>query len=278
MPVSGHLREAKRRATRIAVALVIGIVLGFVVSGSVLDLLRAPVLELAASRAASLNYDTVTAAFDLRVRIAVVIGIVVAIPVALIEAYRFAAPGLTRRERRASLGVLASAGPLFVLGAATGLALFPRLVTVLTSFAGETDSSLLQADAYVDFVLKTVVVTGIAFVLPVALVVLNAAGVLPARTIARSWRVVVVLIALVAAIVTPAADVLSMFLVALPLAALFGIALGITALADRRRARALERAPLIEPRPEPLSVSAGPTAPLAADGHHITDGSRSCSD
>lgn len=111
------------------------------------------------------------------------------------------------------------------------------MVELLASFADAEDSTLLQASAYVDFVLKIVLATGIAFVLPVFLVMLNLLGILPAHTLARSWRVAIVAIVLFSAMVTPSADVLSMFLIAVPMTALFLTALLIAWLHDRREAR-----------------------------------------
>jgi len=99
---------------------------------------------------------------------------------------------------------------------------------------------VLSASEYVDFVLKVVLATGIAFVLPVVVVVLNLLGILPAATLARSWRIVVIAIVLFSAMVTPAADLLSMFFIALPMTALFLVAWLIAWLHDRRAARRLD--------------------------------------
>lgn len=236
MPLAGHLGEARQRATRAAVALVVGIVAGFVLSDQVLDLLRAPVEDLARTRAASLNYDTVTGAFDLRLRLAVFAGFVLSSPVWLFELFAYVTPGLTARERRYALGFGAAAIPLFAAGCAFGFVMFPHMVDVLTSFAPAEDSTILSASYYVDFVMKIVVAIGIAFVLPVFMVMLNFVGLVSARTFQRNWRVIVIVITLFSALVTPAADVLSMFIVALPMAALFGAALLITQLHDRRAA------------------------------------------
>jgi sec-independent protein translocase protein TatC len=85
--------------------------------------------------------------------------------------------------------------------------------------------------------MKLVLATGVAFVLPVFVVVLNLLGLLSSRAIARSWRVVVVVVVVFSAMVTPAADVLSMFLVALPMTALFLAAFLIAHLHDRAFAR-----------------------------------------
>ncbi len=237
MPLSAHLREARIRVTRAVIALAVGTVLGYVFSAQVLDVLREPVTVLAESRNASLNYDSLTGAFNLKVRVALAVGIAVSSPVWLYELFSFLAPGLTRREKKAVFGFLGAAVPLFAAGCTAGLLLVPRMVELLAGFASEEDSTLLQASSYVDFIVKIVLAMGIAFVLPVFLVVFNLLGLLPAATLAKSWRIVTVVIVLFSAMVTPAADVLSMFLVAVPMAALFLAALLIAVLHDRALAK-----------------------------------------
>ncbi|MDQ0281369.1 twin-arginine translocase subunit TatC [Rhodococcoides fascians] len=237
MPLAGHMREARRRAIRAAVSLLVGVMIGFATSDRILDILRGPVEELALSRQASLNFETVTGAFDLQLRIALFTGVIVSSPVWLREIFAYLTPGLTRREKKYVLGFSAAATPLFVAGCAFGFTTFPRMVSVLAGFSSDEDSTLLNASYYVDFVMKIVLATGIAFVLPAVLVMLNCLGIVSAHRLRSSWRVSVVAIALFSALVTPAADVLSMFLVALPMVTLFGAALAITGIHDRRSSR-----------------------------------------
>ncbi|WZH36682.1 MAG: twin-arginine translocase subunit TatC [Microbacterium enclense] len=238
MPVAAHLDEATRRAVWAAVAVAIGALAGWFLYEPLMELVRAPIAQIAGERNASLNFDSVTGAFDLRLRASLVAGLVLSSPVWLYQLFAFVLPGLTRRERRYVLGSVGAAAPLFVAGCATGLVLFPHMVSVLTGFASSEDSTILDAGTYIDFVLKIVVATGVAFVLPVVLVVLNLAGILSARALARSWRYAVVGIVLFSALATPAADVMSMFLVALPMTALYAAALAIAGLHDRALARA----------------------------------------
>ncbi|MFT4210879.1 MAG: twin-arginine translocase subunit TatC [Microbacterium sp.] len=237
MPLSGHLREARGRAVRAAAAVAVGIIAGYVLSDGILEILRAPIEQLALERSASLNYDSVTGAFELKLKIALFAGIVLASPVWLYELFRFLAPGLTRREKRYTFGFVFSALPLFAAGCATGFVLFPHMVELLASFASAEDSTILTASYYVDFVMKVIVATGIAFVLPVFIVLLNFMGVLSAAAIRRSWRAILIAIVVFSALVTPAADVLSMFLVALPMTVLFAAAFGIAHVHDHRAAR-----------------------------------------
>ncbi len=238
-PVAAHLDEATRRTVRAAVAIAICALVGWFLYEPVMDVVRAPIAQIAAERNASLNFDSVTGAFDLRLRVALVVGFVLSSPVWLYQLFAFVLPGLTRRERRYVLGSVGAAAPLFASGCVTGLLLFPHMVSVLAGFASTEDSTILDAGAYIDFALKIVVATGLAFVLPVVLVVLNLAGILSARSLARSWRYAVVGIVLFSALATPSADVLSMFLVAVPMTALYATALVIAAVHDRALARAL---------------------------------------
>lgn len=236
MTLASHLSEARRRSFRVAVALVVGSIAGYLLSDLVMDVLRSPINELAASRDASLNYETVTGAFDLRLRLAIYTGVVLSSPVWLYQLFAYIAPGLTGSEKRYTFGFLAAALPLFIAGCTVGLLLFPHMVELLTGFADSADSTILQASYYVDFVMKIVLATGVAFVLPAFIVVLNLLGLLSAERIGRGWRVAVVLIVVFSAMVTPAADVLSMFLVAVPMTVLFLAALLIAWLHDRSSA------------------------------------------
>lgn len=237
MSLAGHLSEARTRAFRAAVALVLGAVAGFLLADPVMDLLRAPIAEIATVRNASLNYETVTGAFDLRMRLAVYTGIALSAPVWLYQLFAYLTPGLTAREKRYTFGFLAAALPLFAAGCAAGLALVPHMVALLTGFAAADESTILQASTYVDFVMKVALATGVAFVLPALLVVLNLLGLLPARTMLRGWRVAVIAITLFSAMVTPAADVISMFLVAVPMTLLYLSAVLIATWHDRRTSR-----------------------------------------
>jgi sec-independent protein translocase protein TatC len=241
MTLGQHLREFRRRIMWAAVGLILGSIIGWFLSELVLDAMRAPIAALAAQqdRLAELNYDTVTGAFDLRMRIAITLGVVISSPLWLYQIWAFLAPALSRKELKYGLGFFLSAVPLFLGGCAAGALVVPRIVLLLTSFAPTGSSSFIRASEYFDFILKLVLATGIAFVLPVFLVLLNFMGVLSATTILRSWRVSLLAITVFAAVATPAADVLSMFLLAIPMVLLYLAAAGITQLHDRRVARSV---------------------------------------
>jgi sec-independent protein translocase protein TatC len=254
MSLGGHLRELRRRIYIAALAIVVGAVVGWFFSDAVLALLREPIYAIAESqnRIATLNYDAITSAFDLKLQIAITLGIVLSSPVWLYQIWAFFIPGLTKTEKAYSLGFFLSAIPLFVAGCAAGWMVFPHIVELMTGFAPENDTTIINAKVYFDFVLKLVLVVGIAFVLPVFLVLLNFAGVISAALIIRSWRVAILLIILFTAIATPAADVLSMFLLAIPMVGLYFAAALVAWLHDRRLAKKraalnIDGASVIEP-------------------------------
>jgi len=117
----------------------------------------------------------------------------------------------------------------------------PNVVVLLTSFAPEETATLLTAKVYLDFALKFVLAIGVGFVLPVFLVLLNFIGALNANTIIQGWRWAIVIIALFTALATPAADVVSMVILALPMIGLYFVAAGIAWLHDRRLERKAQK-------------------------------------
>jgi sec-independent protein translocase protein TatC len=174
-------------------------------------------------------------------QVAITIGAVISSPIWLWQIWAFFVPALTRKELKYAFGFFFTAVPLFILGGVAGWLLVPHMVTLLTSFAPEQDSAIIAAKTYFDFVTKLVIAVGVAFVLPVFLVLLNFVGVLSARSIIASWRWAVISIALFTAIATPSADILSMFLLAVPMVVLYFGAYGVAWLHDRRAAKAAMR-------------------------------------
>ena len=241
MSLGQHLIELRKRLFRGALGVLAGAIVGFILSPWVLDQISGPITEVAKSRNAVLNFSQVTSSFDLRMQIAIYVGLFLSSPVWLYQIFAFLVPGLPGREKRYTFGFFFTAIPLFLAGCAAGWYVLPHIVTLLSSFAPEGSASIMDAKEYLNFVLKLVLAVGIAFVLPVFLVMLNFIGILSARAIIKAWRVAILSITLFTAIATPAADVFSMFLLAIPMVALYFLAVGIAfwhdAVAARRQRR-----------------------------------------
>ncbi|MDN4615339.1 twin-arginine translocase subunit TatC [Leifsonia sp. F6_8S_P_1B] len=243
MSLAEHFIELRKRLFRSALALLVGAVIGWFLADFVMNALRGPITAIAEQqgRDAMLNYDSITGAFDLKMQVAITIGAVISSPVWLYQIWAFFVPAMTRKELKYAFGFFFTAVPLFIAGGVVGWLLVPHIVSLLTSFAPEQDAAIILAKTYFDFILKLVLAVGIAFVLPVFLVLLNFVGVLSAKSIIASWRWALILIVLFTAIATPAADVLSMFLLAIPMVLLYFAAYGVAWLHDRRAVKAQAR-------------------------------------
>jgi len=243
MPLREHFTELRKRVVRAGLAVVLGAVAGWFLFEPVYAYLTDPIRDLQdAGQNITINFSQVGAAFDLRLKMSVWIGVLVSSPVWIYQLWAFVTPGLTRRERRYTLGFVTAAVLLFLAGAFLASTFIPNAVDFLTEFTPDGDENLFQAADYLGFIMRTVLAFGAAFLLPVVLVALNLVGVLSGRAVLRSWRWVTVLCFTIAAVATPTSDVLSMFLLALPLLTLFAVAIAICLLTDRRRARRAEAA------------------------------------
>jgi sec-independent protein translocase protein TatC len=239
MSLGAHLVELRKRIVISAIAIIIAAIAGWFLSDLVWELLRAPVQQIAENedRVAQISYTDVTSSFDLKLRISFFIAIFIACPVWLYQVWAFFAPGLTRREKVIGVSFIGAAVPLFLGGGFTAWWVLPNIVRLLTGFSSDQDALLLNARDYLSFAMKLMFAVGAGYVMPVLLVLLNFIGVLKGKTILRGWRIAVLVIALFAAITTPAADIVSMFVLLVPMTALYFLAVGIAVLHDRRVAK-----------------------------------------
>jgi sec-independent protein translocase protein TatC len=241
MSLGDHLRELRNRLTIALIAIVVGAGIGWWKYDAIFQRLEAPIQQVAAERGTALstliNFSGITDAFSILITVGLFVGVVIASPVWLYEIWAFIVPGLTSREKKTAVLFIVTAVPLFLAGCALGYLTLPKAVHALLGFTPEGATNILPADTYLNFVLKFILAFGLAFLLPVFLVGLNAAGVLPARIMLRGWRPAVFLIFLFAAIMTPSPDPWSMLFLALPMVGLFFAAVGVGALLDRRRAK-----------------------------------------
>lgn len=254
MSLAGHLVELRRRLIIAALGVVVAMVIAFFITDGVISLLNEPILAAAERRGQSmdgqsltaLNFTTVTSGFDLRIRIAFALGLLISAPVWLWQIWAFIMPGLTRKEVRYTWSFAAAAVPLFFSGCAVGFLIIPHVIDLMTSFVPNGAALLFTYDTYYDFVFKFLIVLGVAFVLPVFLVALNVSGVMSGMAILKGWRVAVLIAAVFAALATPAADVTSMLLLMGIMIVLYLAAAAFSLLFDRRRRR---REPPLLPTP-----------------------------
>ncbi|MFM6971985.1 MAG: twin-arginine translocase subunit TatC [Rhodoluna sp.] len=237
MSLGSHLKELRNRLFWSAIFIFGGTVGGWFLYDPVFQILQKPVLDLAASKNvdATLNIATVAGAFDLQLQVSIFLGVLMTSPIWIYNLWAFVTPGLKKREKRYTLAFFFTALPLFATGCLMAWFALPGFITTLSSFAPNGTAYIINANEYILFMLRILLVFGIAFILPVVLVMLNIAGFLSAASIIKSWRMAIFLVAVIAALATPTADPMSMFLVMIPLLLLYFAAAGITSLNDKRR-------------------------------------------
>jgi sec-independent protein translocase protein TatC len=243
MSLGGHLRELRNRITVSALAIFVAGSLGWIYYDQLLHRLEAPVLKVAAERGhtglTGLNFSGsgVTGPFAVKLKVAIFVGLLIASPIWIYQIWAFIVPGLTRREKRWSLIFVAASVPLFFAGGYLAWLSFPKAITTLLDLTPKGGINVISAEDYLTFLTRFILAFGLAFLLPVLMVGLNLAHVLPGRLLLKSWRVSIFLISLFAAVMTPSPDPWSMIFMAIPMVLLFFIAVGIALLVDRSRAR-----------------------------------------
>src|SRR5699024_3002400 len=180
-------------------------------------------------------FSSVAQPFDIMLQVALFIGLILSSPIWLYQIWAFIVPGLRKNERHYTMGFIAAAVPLFIVGIGLGWYASPQAMAIFTSLAPDGTPHRVLASVYIPFVTRLLLAFGIALVIPVILVGLHMVGVLPGKTMLKPWRNSVFLIAVVAAMGAPGSDVMTMFYLGAPLALLFAIALSICLLNDWRR-------------------------------------------
>ncbi len=241
MSLSGHLKELRNRLFWSALFILAGSIAGWFMFDFVFDELQRPILELAEDPGnnATINFPTVVSAFDVRLQVSIFLGVLMSSPVWLFNLWAFITPGLKQRERRYSIGFVFTAVPLFAAGTVLAWSSLPAFVVVLVGFTPDGGANVINASEYILFTTRILLVFGLAFVLPVVLVMLNFAGVITAKNIIKSWRLAIFVSAVVGAIATPVAEPMAMFLLMVPLLLLYFLAAGIAHLHDKAVARKL---------------------------------------
>jgi sec-independent protein translocase protein TatC len=199
MSLLEHLEELRRRIIIIAVAIALAGVAGFFLADPIIMLLREPLPE----RGAELIQTTVGEAFAVRIQIALMTGVALAMPIILFEIWAFVTPGLTRSERRLVWPLLGAAIVLFAAGLYLGYLLIPVAINFLLDFSLPGVEPLLGLADYVGFITTFMLAFGLALEFPVVMYLLARLGILSYEFLSRRRRFAILVIALFAIVITP---------------------------------------------------------------------------
>jgi sec-independent protein translocase protein TatC len=244
MPLMEHIRELRNRILKAALALIVGMVLGFIFFGPAWKFITHPFCSAVIDGHTGCKQQgdqlVVTGIFDpfmVHVKIAFFVGLIVSSPFWLYQVWAFIAPGLYSREKRWSYAFVGTAVPLFVAGAVLAYLAMSRGLRYLLNLSPHGVIVLPSIDTYLNYVQAMILGFGLAFELPLALVILNMARILTHERF-RKWRRLMLFAAfLFAGIANPSPDPISMLLLAVPCVVLVEIAEVIVWANDRRRAR-----------------------------------------
>lgn len=243
MTIWEHLAELRSRLIKVAIAVVFGTILGWFVFPYLLEFLKEPFNELQPGQP-FIGTEPLQA-FTLRIQMSVYIGIAVAMPVILWQLWRFITPALYPHEKKYAIPFTVSALLLFALGATLAYYVLNPTLQFLIDVGGSDIEPFYTAASYVNLVVFMMLAFGIGFEFPVLIVALQLLGIVTPRRLLGWWRAALVIVVIVAAVITPSGDPITMFALAVPMALLYFLSIGVGALVllfRRRRTAKAEKA------------------------------------
>lgn len=246
MSIFGHLNELRIRVTYAAIALLVTTAFSFFFTDQLLELLMRP---YATSVSGSVALQTLrpTEGIETYFRVSLLAGVVLAMPVILFEFWRFIQPALSRGEQRYVYVFIPSALLLFGLGIAFAwYILAPAAIYFLANFMPDIFRADWTGQEYISFVTRLLLWIGLSFQMPIIIYVIARVGLVTADTLRKQWRVAVVIIAVLAAIITPSIDPVTMLLTMAPLFILYLLSIGLATVGQRQFERSMQA---IENRP-----------------------------
>jgi sec-independent protein translocase protein TatC len=240
MTLTEHLAELRVRIIRSALAVAIGMVLIIAFYDQVLDFLLQPYVDLCERKPQDfcdpdLFIFSPTEGLATRVRVGLYGGIVAALPVLLWQIWRFIVPALNEKEKKWAVPIVTVSVALFLAGGALAYYSIGQALEFLIGWAGSDVDQVFSVQSYVSLIGLMIFAFGLGFMLPVFVFGLQALGVVTPRRLLSSWRIAVVVIAILAAVITPSGDPVTMALLGVPMLVLYFFAILLGWLVVRRR-------------------------------------------
>jgi sec-independent protein translocase protein TatC len=242
MTLGEHLYELRHRVIVSLIAVVLTTTVAYIFHGQILHFVTHPYCELPnryhlVKGRCTLVVSGVLDPFTVTLKVALYAGVLAASPVWLYQIWRFVTPGLYTHEKRWATGFVAASVVLFAMGGAFAYLTLEKGLHFLLGFASGGLTSLLNFNSYLSFVVAMILIFAVSFELPLLVVMLNLVGVVSAERLRRWARGVIFGIFVFAAVATPSQDPFTMSALAIPMCLLYGIAVAIATVHDRRVAR-----------------------------------------
>jgi sec-independent protein translocase protein TatC len=243
MPLMDHIREFRNRFLKSLLFIGLLSIVGWIYYQQIITELVRPFCDLNLQSQTGKNYcgdlyiNGLIGPFNLHIKVAFISGMILSAPFWLYQIWAFITPALHKHEKRIAVFFVSTATPLFVLGSYCAYLLLPHAVNVLLGFTPSDLGNLIRFDDYLDFVLRLILLFGIAFVLPVFLLLLNLIGLISGSSILKPWRFAIFIIFLFTAAFTPTPDPVTMTLLAIPICILYFISGATAVLIDKKRGK-----------------------------------------
>jgi sec-independent protein translocase protein TatC len=240
-----HLEELRRRLLRSAISLVVAAAICFYFRDQIYGFLDRPLRDKLAALhlMPKLTYLNPVDPFNLYIKISIVCGLFLACPYVLWQIWLFISPGLYKHEKRYVWPFVVLTSGLFVAGGAFAYRFaFPAALDFLLKF-GHQFQPMVTITEYWDLAFKVIIAVGLVFELPVAIMLLSLFGIVTPKFLWKNLRYAILITAVLAAAILPSNDLASIFIVWIPLVALYLLSIGLSWLVTiRRRRRAQEQA------------------------------------
>jgi sec-independent protein translocase protein TatC len=232
-----HLVDLRKRLINSAIAIGIGAMIGVTIAEKVIGFIARPMQEALrkAHQADKLIYTSPAGMINLIITSGLYIGLGLAAPYVLYQVWLFVAPGLYKHERKAAATFIVASIFLFIAGVSFGyFIMLPYVLAFLTSFQGPFQP-LISINEYIDFILIVLLGLGVIFELPVLIFFLALFGVVTPQFLWKNVRYAILIIAIIAAIVTPTPDALTMLIFMAPMLGLYFVSIGVAAFVVRNK-------------------------------------------
>jgi sec-independent protein translocase protein TatC len=241
MSLGDHFRELRARVLRATLYLVIATIVALFFYDQLFQLILDPYNQARRLLGQGTQTQAVITGVGtpllLQLKICGIAALVATSPLWLYEIWAFIVPGLHSNERRWTRIFAATAGPLFIAGVALGYYVLPKGIAALIGFTPDGLTQLTEFGEFFSFITRMLLVFGVAFEIPLFVIMLNLAGIVSGKSLGRHRPWIVIATFVFAAVATPSTDPYSMLMLAVPMLLLVVLSEVIARVLDRRRAR-----------------------------------------
>lgn len=240
-PISDHLEELRWRLIKCVAAIAVGFAGTYAFSEKIFNFLVSPLVKVMPEES-QLIYTSLPEAFFTYLKVSFFSGLILATPVILYQIWKFVMPGLYEKEKRYVLPFVLVATIFFITGVSFAFfVVFPLGFKFFLGFSTETISALPSMKEYLGLAMRLLFAFGITFELPVIMFFLAKMGIINHTLLRKKRKYAILIVFVLAAVLTPP-DVISQFLLAVPLIALYEISIWVTYLVRREKDTAKDQA------------------------------------